>query len=326
MNACPSRSLALHCYVGWAGSPGSLQAGIRNVESLNPGYLLQDLHYLASAPSNVKSLMMEAEESIPPLAQNANMFHSCAESRTGHLHPVRILRHVVSLGGRPGHRRKMNGETAMRVIGTDAEIGMELIGTDAEIRIGTDGVTETLNQSETRTAIGIDEEVVNARQIQVAKGVTVVITDESYSLCVVLYSELLPTILFCFSLQLMNANRPWITVITLFNSRPRCPFTSTFMRYTVFLGAPPPSTTSALGDDDESFQWRTIASTTRAAAKDMIIEKFPANSSEFDAASRHVSTTYENIIFGEEDENEGDTQAVEENLMRNRPGEIPGPA
>jgi hypothetical protein len=96
------------------------------------------------------------------------------------------------------------------------------------------------------------------------------------------------------------------------------------MRYTVFLGAPPPSTTSTLSDDDVSFQWRTVGSTTRAAAKDTSVEIFPAYSSEFDAASRHVSTMYENIIFGEEDGDEGDTQMVEENLMRNTRGETSG--
>ncbi|KAH9980829.1 hypothetical protein BGW80DRAFT_1434199 [Lactifluus volemus] len=89
------------------------------------------------------------------------------------------------------------------------------------------------------------------------------------------------------------------------------------MRYTVFLGAPPPSTTSTLSDDELSFQWHTVESTTKTALKDTSTESFPVyHSAELDAASRQISTMYENIIFGEEDEDKGDTQIVEEDLMR----------
>jgi hypothetical protein len=88
------------------------------------------------------------------------------------------------------------------------------------------------------------------------------------------------------------------------------------MRYTVFLGAPPPSTTSTLRDDELSFQWRTVESTTKTLLKDTSTERFPVyRSAELDAASRQISTMYENIIFGEEDEDKGDTQMVEEDLM-----------
>jgi hypothetical protein len=89
------------------------------------------------------------------------------------------------------------------------------------------------------------------------------------------------------------------------------------MRYTVFLGAPPPSTTSTLSDDELSFQWHTVESTTKTASKDTSTESFPVyHSAELDAASRQISTMYENIIFGEENEDKGDTQIVEEDLMR----------
>jgi hypothetical protein len=92
------------------------------------------------------------------------------------------------------------------------------------------------------------------------------------------------------------------------------------MRYTVFLGAPPPSTTSTLSDDELSFQWRTIESTTKTL-KDTSTESFPVyHSAELDAASRQISTMYENIIFGEEDEDKGDTQMVEEDLTRGTQG------
>ena len=42
--------------------------------------------------------------------------------------------------------------------------------------------------------------------------------------------------------------------------------------------------------------------------------------SALDAASRRISTMYENIIFGDEDEEEGDTQVIEEDLTRDMRG------
>jgi hypothetical protein len=90
------------------------------------------------------------------------------------------------------------------------------------------------------------------------------------------------------------------------------------MRYTVFLGAPPPSTTSTLSDDKVSFQWRTVASTTEAVSKDRSTEIY--SSSGLDATYRHISAMYENIIFGEEDEDEGDTDTADEELKRDTRG------
>lgn len=84
------------------------------------------------------------------------------------------------------------------------------------------------------------------------------------------------------------------------------------MRYTVFLGAPSPSS-----DDGISYQWRTLAPTLDQASQDTtssdLFEGFP--SSALDAASRRISTMYENVIFADEDEDEGDTQIVEDDLI-----------
>lgn len=84
------------------------------------------------------------------------------------------------------------------------------------------------------------------------------------------------------------------------------------MRYSVFLGAPSPSST--LNDDGVFYQWRTLASTANPVLKGT--SSFPGYpSSALDAASRRISVMYENIIFTDEDEGEGDTQAVEGDLM-----------
>ena len=100
-----------------------------------------------------------------------------------------------------------------------------------------------------------------------------------------------------------------------------CHFTSPSMRYTVFLGAPPPSTTSTPNDNEVSFQWHTVASIADPVSKGTSVEHPPVYlSSAPDAASRRISAVYENIIFGNEDESEGDTQIVEENLMHDMRG------
>lgn len=91
------------------------------------------------------------------------------------------------------------------------------------------------------------------------------------------------------------------------------------MRYTVFLGAPTPSST--LNDDGISYQWRTLASTLDPVSQDTstgLFAGFP--SSALDAASRRISAMYENVIFADEDEDEGDTQIVEEELTGRRRG------
>lgn len=86
------------------------------------------------------------------------------------------------------------------------------------------------------------------------------------------------------------------------------------MRYAVFLGAPSPSTT--LSDDGILYQWRTLESATYPASKDTVIDFFSGYpSSALDGASRRISTIYENIIFADNDEDEGDTQTVEEELI-----------
>ena len=171
-NACPSRNLVLHCYAEWAGSLANLQAGTKIVESSNLGCLPQDLHYLASAQKNAKSLTMEVGESVHLPAQNANTSHSCAKNRTGHPRLVRNPRHAVILGGRRRRRREPNEEIAMRVMETDPGIG---IG----IRSGM--VMETVSESEIGTELGMGEEgeeVVIIRHIPVAQVVTAAITDE----------------------------------------------------------------------------------------------------------------------------------------------------
>jgi len=53
----------------------------------------------------------------------------------------------------------------------------------------------------------------------------------------------------------------------------------------------------------------------------MSVEHIPMYpSSTLEAASRRISAIYENIIFGDEGEEEGDTQVVEEDLTRDAQG------
>jgi len=85
------------------------------------------------------------------------------------------------------------------------------------------------------------------------------------------------------------------------------------MRYTVFLGAPSPSSTP--NDDEISYQWRTIASMLDPESQETSTDLFAGfPSSALDAASRRISALTENVIFADEDGNEGDTQMVEEHL------------
>jgi hypothetical protein len=90
------------------------------------------------------------------------------------------------------------------------------------------------------------------------------------------------------------------------------------MRYTVFLGAPSPSST--LNDDEVSYQWRTIASTLPASQETSTVHFAGFPSSALDAASRRISALTENVIFADKDEDEGDTQMVEEHLIREERG------
>ena len=54
---------------------------------------------------------------------------------------------------------------------------------------------------------------------------------------------------------------------------------------------------------------------TNPVSKDTSVDSFSGYpSSALDGASRRISAMYENIISADEDEDEGDTQAVEENL------------
>ena len=93
----------------------------------------------------------------------------------------------------------------------------------------------------------------------------------------------------------------------------------TLMRYAVFLGAPSPSTTPS--DDGILYQWRTLESATYPASKDTVMELFSGYpSSALDGASRRISAMYDNIIFADDDEDEGDTQTVEEVLIGNSKG------
>lgn len=88
----------------------------------------------------------------------------------------------------------------------------------------------------------------------------------------------------------------------------------TLMRHAVFLGAPSPSTT--LSDDGILYQWHTLESAAYPASKVTVIDLFSGYpSSALDGASRRISTMYENIIFADNDEDEGDTQTVEEELI-----------
>ena len=92
------------------------------------------------------------------------------------------------------------------------------------------------------------------------------------------------------------------------------------MRYIVYLGAPSPSST--LNDDEISYQWRTIATSTLDQASQEtstdLFAGFP--SSALDAASRRISALTENVLFAEKDEDGGDTQIVEEHLIKDRRG------
>jgi hypothetical protein len=91
------------------------------------------------------------------------------------------------------------------------------------------------------------------------------------------------------------------------------------MRYIVFLGAPSPSST--LNDDEISYQWRTIASTLDPASQEASTDLFAGfPSSALDAASRRISTSTDNVIFAEKDEDGGDTQMVEEHLIKDGRG------
>ena len=91
------------------------------------------------------------------------------------------------------------------------------------------------------------------------------------------------------------------------------------MRYTVFLGAPSPSST--VNDDGTSYQWRTLASTPDLASQDTSTDPFAGfPSSALDAASHRISAMYENVIFVDKDEDEGDTQIVEDDLIGLRRG------
>ena len=91
------------------------------------------------------------------------------------------------------------------------------------------------------------------------------------------------------------------------------------MRHIVFLGAPSPSRT--LNDDEISYQWRTIGSTLDPASQATSTDLFAGfPSSALDAASRRISALTENVIFADKDEDEGDTQMVEEHLIRDGRG------
>lgn len=92
------------------------------------------------------------------------------------------------------------------------------------------------------------------------------------------------------------------------------------MRYIVFLGAPSPSST--LNNDEISYQWRTTASTLDPASQEASIDLFAGfPSSALDAASRRISTLTENVIFADEDEGGGDSQMVEEYLIKDGGGD-----
>jgi hypothetical protein len=85
------------------------------------------------------------------------------------------------------------------------------------------------------------------------------------------------------------------------------------MRYIVFLGAPSPSSTLNDVVDDVQYRWRTLSSTSNPISTIDSFSGYP--SSALDGASRRISTMYENIIFADDQEGEGDTQAVEEELI-----------
>jgi hypothetical protein len=91
------------------------------------------------------------------------------------------------------------------------------------------------------------------------------------------------------------------------------------MRYTVFIGAPSPS--SILNDDEISYQWRTIASTLDPASQETSTDLFAGfPSSALDAASRRISALTGNVIFADKDEDGEDTQMVEEHLINDGRG------
>ncbi|KAH9170409.1 hypothetical protein EDB89DRAFT_1302716 [Lactarius sanguifluus] len=87
------------------------------------------------------------------------------------------------------------------------------------------------------------------------------------------------------------------------------------MKYVVFLGAPSPSSTSTSNDDRTSYQWHTVTPTPDPSQA-QLSKKMTYPSALDAASSRRISAMYENIIFGDEDEDEGDTQVVEEDLTR----------
>jgi hypothetical protein len=96
------------------------------------------------------------------------------------------------------------------------------------------------------------------------------------------------------------------------------------MKYVVFLGAPSPSNAStSLDDSITSYHWRTVAPTPDPLqlSKKISLEPPLYPSSALDAASLRISAVYENIIFGgRDDEDEGDTQIVEEELTHDTRG------
>jgi hypothetical protein len=64
------------------------------------------------------------------------------------------------------------------------------------------------------------------------------------------------------------------------------------------------------------YQWRTLESAIDPASRDTSIDSFSGYpSSALDGASRRISSMYENIIFADDDEEEGDTQTVEDELI-----------
>jgi hypothetical protein len=170
--------------------------------------------------------------------------------------------------------------------------------TDADLWIvngsGTSARIEIVSQS--ATEIGVDGEIENVRLVQPDVTATAVIANRVALCCI---SNLRNTLFL-----LIQAQR--IIALLSFLATP------TLMRYTVFLGAPSPSS-----DDGISYQWRTLAPTLDQASQDTtssdLFAGFP--SSALDAASRRISTMYENVIFADEDEDEGDTQIVEDDLI-----------
>jgi hypothetical protein len=93
------------------------------------------------------------------------------------------------------------------------------------------------------------------------------------------------------------------------------------MRYTVFLGAPSPSSILNEVNDGALYQRRTLPSTTNPTSRDTSIGPFSGYpSSALDGASRRISAIYENIIFTDDGDEEGDTQTVEDELIGDEQG------